>query len=137
MTDSCDSHQCSCDGQVTGSGQELTVYSKHFELACSSGLTYFSACHAGCQEAGWDPDQSSSLYYGCGCLEAAASPPPPAAGITRESLNVATPGICDAGCTVVPLAVILFFCILFMFMGTMPGLVASLRYSKPYYAISF
>ena len=120
MTDSCAANQCSCDGQMTGSGSDLTVYSKHFELACSSGLTYFSACHAGCQEAGHDDDQS--LYYGCGCLDSSNT-----TTLSRESLNVATPGICDAGCTVVPLAVILFFCILFMFMGTMPGLVASLR----------
>ena len=116
MSEACDARQCSCDGRVTGTGSDLTVYSKNFELVCSSGLTYYSACHAGCQEQS-GPGQ---YFNGCGCsLSDSTSLPPPQ--------STATPGICDAGCQVIPLAVILFFCILFMFMGTMPGLVASLR----------
>ena len=70
MTGSCGpGDACACDGEVTGSGTDLTVYSKNFELVCHEGVTYFSACHAGCQQSG-KLSGGQTVYYGCGCLNA-------------------------------------------------------------------
>ena len=73
MTGSCSSGDaCACDGEVSGSGTDLTVYSKNFELVCHKGVTYFSACHAGCQQSG-RLSGGQTVYYGCGCLNATLS----------------------------------------------------------------
>ena len=119
------SGQCSCPAAVFDrKGSQVTVYSSHFEMVCNlqEQITYYSACHAGCQASG--SYQNQSFYYGCGCLNTTATT---ADDLDRLDLNIATKGLCDGGCDVTPLAIILFFCVLFTFMGTMPGLVASLR----------
>ena len=104
MTGSCSSGDaCACDGEVTGSGTDLTVYSKNFELVCHKGLTYFSACHAGCQQSGRLSD-GQTVYYGCSCLNATLSTGKNIAGLSilesslvrhslRKALNLKLSGI--------------------------------------------
>merc|ERR1712141_177687 len=50
----------------------------------------------------------------------------------KRKLGITLNGECDRdSCSSIPLAVIIFFQVLFTFMGTMPGLVASLRSVEP------
>ena len=95
MFGKCEAGACGCDGKAVGSGGALTVYSKHFELACMGNVTYFSACHAGCQltasTVGLESGQS--VFHGCGCSAAApAAAAKTAAGAAAhggESLELA------------------------------------------------
>ena len=75
------------------------------------GLTFLSGCHAGCKAL-----VNETWYEECLCITSSA----PAAAVVT--------GPCAKECNYIyALAVILFFQVLFTFMGTMPGLVAGLR----------
>ena len=85
------------------------TYFLSIDFVCNpeKSLTFLSSCHAGCTEA-----QNQSTFTNCECIEG----------------NEVQSGVCvNEECNYVYLAVILFFQVLFTFMGTMPGLVAGLR----------
>ena len=137
-------NNCTCSGYVKHDGHSMTVYSPTYEPVCSllDKVTYYSACHAGCQfETTYE---NKTAYYGCTCLQNQ-----PQSNILdlkknevianmtnkldsddlKRALGIVLNGECQKeSCSSIPLAVIIFFQVLFTFMGTMPGLVASLRY---------
>ena len=81
------------------------------EFVCDTErrLSYLSPCHAGCQES-----INQTTYTQCDCLDSFE--------VTVQK------GICkNQDCNYLYLSVMLFFQVLFTFMGTMPGLVAGLR----------
>ena len=81
------------------------------EFVCDTenNLSYLSPCHAGCKESIDD-----TTFTNCDCL---ANPQ-----MTMQK------GLCkNEDCNHLYLSVMLFFQVLFTFMGTMPGLVAGLR----------
>ena len=98
------------------------VNSPFYEPVChlSTGTTYFSACVAGCTEASSVAVTNKTIFHNCACLEAAS------AG------DYVIPGACPSDCNHLYFSILLFLNILFTFVATMPGLVASLRYcTKP------
>ena len=141
---------CTCSAFVKNEGASLIAYSATYEPVCSllDKVTYYSACHAGCQFE--DTYENQTAYYGCSCLQ---HPQPLQTGRfevknsielikpmlnektvkndsedLKRKLGIVLNGECERdSCSSIPLAVIIFFQILFTFMATMPGLVASLR----------
>ena len=140
-------NNCSCPAFVEQEGASMTVYSATYEPVCSllDKVTHFSACHAGCQFE--DTYENQTAYYGCSCLTHETSQSLGMSlndlqksmnlnvqldsDILKRKLGITLNGECDRdSCSSIPLAVIIFFQVLFTFMGTMPGLVASLRYTN-------
>ena len=139
-------NNCTCTGYVKHEGSSMTVYSPTYEPVCSllDKVTYYSACHAGCQFEGTYENQTA--YYGCSCLQSNHNSNildlknnVGIANLTntdkldredlKRAIGIVLNGECQReSCSSIPLAVIIFFQVLFTFMGTMPGLVASLRY---------
>ena len=91
------------------------IYFNFFsDFACSrdDNLSFLSGCHAGCSSM-----IGNDFYGNCSCLS--------------QPEKFVTLGTCsnnDCNHVYIYLAVILFFQVLFTFMGTIPGLVAGLRW---------
>ena len=85
------------------------------EFVCSikDNLSFLSGCHAGCSSV-----IDTNFYGNCSCLPQPETP---------QLETLVTLGTCSSNCNYVYLAVILFFQVLFTFMGMIPGLVAGLR----------
>ena len=146
---------CTCSAFVKNDGISLIAYSATYEPVCSllDKVTYYSACHAGCQFENTYENQTA--YYGCSCLQPQQTfrPQPLQTSLfeaensieliqqivneeivrddsedLKRKLGIVLNGECERdSCSSIPLAVIIFFQVLFTFMATMPGLVASLR----------
>ena len=130
---------CNCPAYVKHEDSSFIVYSTTYEPVCSllDKVTYYSACHAGCQFEMMYKNQTA--YYGCTCVqqnynhskELIAQNSSQSYTDTldlKEQLGIVSNGPCEhESCSSVPLAVIIFLQVLFTFMATMPGLVASLR----------
>merc|ERR1711956_4049 len=81
--------------------------------AVQDNLSFLSGCHAGCSSV-----IDTNFYGNCSCLPQPETP---------QLETLVTLGTCSSNCNYVYLAVILFFQVLFTFMGMIPGLVAGLR----------
>jgi hypothetical protein len=92
------------------------VTSPFYEPVCHlpSTTTYFSACLAGCTSS--TALTNRTVFHNCACL--------PANGPD----DYVIPGACPSDCNHIYFSILLFLNILFTFVATMPGLVASLRY---------
>ena len=77
-------------------------------FVCDPGanVAYLSGCHAGCQT------MTNDIFTNCSCSQS----------------TIVNAGLCPSQCSHVSLSVMIFLQVFFTFMGTMPGLVAGLRY---------
>ncbi len=90
-----------------------------FDPVCAGGVTYFSACYAGCSAVtvgSSELSQKKKVFSGCTCLP-------------DETEGLAVEGLCPRAldCDYKLFAVFLFLQVFFTFAATMPGLMASLR----------
>ena len=110
---------CQCSVNPAASDPSA-VTSPFYEPVChlESGTTYFSACLAGCSSSALLGQNNATIFHNCACLLTD--------GATDENAYV-IPGVCPSDCNHVYFSVLLFLNILFTFVATMPGLVASLR----------
>ena len=93
----------------------INIFPFFSEFVCSikDNLSFLSGCHAGCSSI-----VDKKNYGNCSCLSNPETP---------QLETLVTLGTCSSNCNYVYLAVILFFQVLFTFMGMIPGLVAGLR----------
>eukprot|EP00050_Salpingoeca_kvevrii_P019544 m.87357 g.87357 ORF g.87357 m.87357 type:complete len:688 (+) comp8461_c0_seq1:153-2216(+) len=97
---------CSCDASV-------------FRPVCGDGLTYISACFAGCTRLPNSTDDSTGFAAGCGCLSSYAATPDKAA---------VSDGLCEDNCNLLPLFLFLLFVIMFItFSYTTPTMTFTIR----------
>ncbi|KAL7985647.1 hypothetical protein Chor_004217 [Crotalus horridus] len=84
----------------------------------NNGITYYSACHAGCKKASINHDSREKVYHECSCI---VGPNAPVSGL-------ATAGKCTSSCERrTLLLVFMFVIILFTFLSSIPALTATLR----------
>ncbi|XP_015684949.1 solute carrier organic anion transporter family member 4A1-like, partial [Protobothrops mucrosquamatus] len=84
----------------------------------NDGITYYSACHAGCKKASINHDSREKVYHECSCI---VGPNAPVSGL-------ATAGKCTSSCERKTLLLIfMFVIILFTFLSSIPALTATLR----------
>ena len=135
-------NNCTCSAYIKQDLSSLRIYSATYEPVCGlvDKVTYFSACHAGCQFESTYENQTA--FYGCTCLydpngrnnvtiNELTNPVKTSdfnSNDLKRQLGIVLNGECERdSCSSIPLVVIIFFQVLFTFMATMPGLVASLR----------
>ena len=107
---------CQCNVNPASSDPSA-VTSPFYEPVCHlpTGTTFFSACMAGCTDATSLPDSNKTVFHHCACIDSAGPD------------DYVIPGACPTECNHLYFSILLFLNILFTFVATMPGLVASLR----------
>ena len=113
---------CQCNVNPAASDPSA-VTSPFYEPVChlTSGTTYFSACMAGCSATTAFGHANKTVFHTCSCL--------PTRTAMDGSDDYVISGVCPSDCNHIYFSVLLFLNILFTFVATMPGLVASLRYA--------
>lgn len=102
------------DNVVADCNKDCGCSTRYYDPVCSSnGVQYFSACHVGCQNVTKNAD-GVEVFSDCLCIS--------------NSTVTVTAGMCDKGCSLMYLFLVLFFVTIFLtFLPSTPSDSATLR----------
>ncbi|XP_045180504.2 solute carrier organic anion transporter family member 4C1-like [Mercenaria mercenaria] len=102
------------DNVESSCNKDCACTTRYYDPVCSStGVQYFSACHAGCQNM-TDSDSGGETFSNCTCIS--------------DSSATVKSGTCDSGCGLMYVFLVCFFVTIFLtFLPSTPSDAATLR----------